>query len=117
SDGTSVKEDFALVRMVGAGEDLDQGRLAGAVVADEGADLTRVERKVGAGQRFDVAEPAPDAARLEERRQAHGMGSPVFSLPCPGPAAPRLFSLPCRGSAAPRLFSMPMLLAKANHSL
>ena len=44
----AVEPDLALVRVQGARERLDQRRLAGAVVADDGEDLARVELEVGA---------------------------------------------------------------------
>ncbi len=43
-DGFTIDEDLARVAGVGARQDLHQGRLAGAVLADEPDDLARVGR-------------------------------------------------------------------------
>ena len=44
-----------------AGEDLDEGGLAGAVVADEGDHLAGVDPEVDVGERLDGAEALADA--------------------------------------------------------
>src|SRR5207247_8642277 len=53
----------------GAGQALDQGRLAGTVVADDGQDLARVQLEVDTVEADDVAPDLDDAASLE-----HGVG-------------------------------------------
>ena len=42
-DGIAVDQDLALVRLLHAGEDADQRRLAGAVLAEQDMDLARIE--------------------------------------------------------------------------
>jgi hypothetical protein len=49
----------------GTGEDLDQRRFAGAVVADEGGHLPRPGREIGAAQSHDAPEALCDAARFD----------------------------------------------------
>ena len=51
-----------VVRAVHPGEDLDQRRLAGAVVADQGDHLAGVDVQVDVGERLDGAEALGDAA-------------------------------------------------------
>ena len=48
------------------GEDLDEGALAGAVLADQRADLARLKRQVDAVERDGRAEPLGDASDLEQ---------------------------------------------------
>ena len=50
-----------------AGQDLDQRRLAGAVVADKGHDLASVDVKVDVGQGGDRAELLANPAQAEHR--------------------------------------------------
>ena len=64
------KTMLALARRVEAGEDLHQGRLAGAVVADDAEHLARRDMEVHVAQRGDGAEILVDAAGLEDGRQA-----------------------------------------------
>ena len=48
-----------------AGHDLDQGRLAGAVVAHEADDLAGLQREIDAGERLDRAEMLGNTPELE----------------------------------------------------
>ncbi len=50
-----------------AGEDLDQRRLAGAVVADERHDLAGMDVELDVGQRRDGAEVLADAAQAQDQ--------------------------------------------------
>ena len=75
----AVDEDAAAVRPDGAGEDLDEGRLAGAVGAHQGVDLAATDGERGIAQRDDGAVVLGDAGRLEKDVTRHV---------CPG--APRL---------------------------
>src|SRR5207247_5404222 len=59
--------DLARVGLGGPRQDLDQGALAGAVVADEGGDLARVDREVSTRQGADHAVALDDAACLQQR--------------------------------------------------
>ena len=66
-DLLAVDEDLARVRLVRAGEGLDQGGLAGPVAADEADDLARVEVDGDAVDRVHAAEGDADVAHLDER--------------------------------------------------
>ena len=62
-DLTAVEEDLALVEGVDAGDALDEGRLAGAVVADEGHHLTGTDLEVDLVERLhgtEVFRHSPD---------------------------------------------------------
>ena len=58
---------------VEAGHDLDQGRLAGAVLAEEGVHFARVQRDVRTVERLRAAEALGHIAHLEHR-SAHVRG-------------------------------------------
>ena len=64
--GLAVEGDGAGVAPVGAGQDLDQGRLAGAVLAHDGVDLTPAHRQRGLLQGADPGEGLADPLHLEE---------------------------------------------------
>ncbi len=66
-DRLAVEDDLAAVGRVDAGDALDQRRLAGAVVADEGHHLTRPHLEVDVGERMHRAEVLRYAAKLEQR--------------------------------------------------
>ena len=61
-----------------AGDALDQGALAGAVVADEGGDLAGADVQVDAPQDVHGAEALVDAPQLEQR----GGASELVSASC-----------------------------------
>ena len=63
----AVDDDLAAVRRVRAGDALDQGRLAGAVVADERHHLTGTDLEVDLAERLDRAEALRDPVELQER--------------------------------------------------
>ncbi len=65
--GLPSKEYVALVETVDAGDALDQGALAGTVVADEGGDLARADVEVDAAQHVHGTETLLDAAQAEDR--------------------------------------------------
>ena len=67
-DRLSVEEDLAVVVAVDARDALDQRRLAGAVVADEGHDLAAPHLEVDRGERMHGAEALVEIANLEQRR-------------------------------------------------
>ena len=56
--GLAAHDDLAARRLHHAGQDLDQRRLAGAVVADEADDLALVDVEIDAAQRVDAARNA-----------------------------------------------------------
>ena len=62
----AVDRDLARVGGLHAGDRLDQRRLAGAVVADEGDDLAGIELEVGVDERLDLAEALGHALRDEQ---------------------------------------------------
>src|SRR5205823_3660448 len=62
----AVEAELALVRLQRAREHLDQRRLAGAVVADHGQHLARVEVEVGTRERRHVAEALDDRSGLQD---------------------------------------------------
>ena len=90
------------VRRVGAGQDLDQGRLAGAVLAEQGVDLARPDLQLDVVERGEPAEPLGESADAEHRcavRSGPGDRSGCCGAePClPGVghfAAPQIFSYP-----------------------
>ena len=65
--GAAVEGDLAGRGREGAGDDVDQRRLAGAVLADEADDLARRDAEVDAMQHGHVAEALRDSADLEDR--------------------------------------------------
>ena len=71
ADRGAVDQDLAVGRLVDAGEDLDQRRLAGAVVAEEAMDLAGIDLDVDVAERDDRAEMLGDAAELDGRNRAH----------------------------------------------
>ena len=67
----AIDDDLALVaaRRVHAAEDLDQRRLAGAVLADEAEHLARLDRERDVVQRAHARELLADAAQLDHVRR------------------------------------------------
>ena len=63
----AVEDDLAGVLGVGAGQDLDHRRLAGAVLADQRMHLGRQHLERGADQSRDAGEPLVHAAHGQER--------------------------------------------------
>ena len=70
-DALALEAHLAFVERVDADDALDQRRLAGAVVADEGHDLAAADLEVDPVERLDGAERLRDALALEERRVSH----------------------------------------------
>ena len=64
-DLLAVQPHLAFVGVVGAGERLDQRRLAGTVVTDDAEHLAREQVEIGAGERGDATEALDQAARGE----------------------------------------------------
>ena len=58
----------AAVALVGAGQDLDQRRLAGAIVAEQGHDLARIKVDGSIIDGADAAEGDRDVLHLDKRR-------------------------------------------------
>ena len=76
----AVDEQFALVGLMRAREDLDEARLAGAVVAQHARDGARVDVHRDVLERDDVAVVLRQVARLEQVRRG-------FAHPDLAPAA------------------------------
>ena len=55
-DRLTIKEDFARGRLLETGKDLDEGRLAGAILAHESVDLASAKIKVDAEQHLHAVE-------------------------------------------------------------
>ena len=73
TNGRPVDRDAAGVRLVNAGEDLDQRALAGAVLADQGLDLSAAQAERDVVQRHDSRKLLANAGRLEDHaRRRHG---------------------------------------------
>src|SRR6201999_878606 len=64
-DVVTGDHDLTVVLMVDAADDLVERGLAGAVVAENGDNLSGVGGQVDPGQSGEVAEPLGDAAQLE----------------------------------------------------
>ena len=79
------KEDLAAIRLVDARHDLDQRRLAGAVLAEQRVDLAGMERKRDVIQRLGGAEALVDPAQLKNRRRCHWILPPVLGFQHPLP--------------------------------
>ena len=82
----ALEQDLAVVDRVDAGDALDQGRLARAVVPDEGHHLAGGDVEVDLVQGLDRAEALRDPAQLQKRRFAH-LSSPSSFVPRPGAPA------------------------------
>ena len=65
-DGLALEADFPAVRSYGSRDDLDQGGLAGAVLAHEGMDLARPQLERGPAQRVHAGVGLRQAPRVEQ---------------------------------------------------
>ena len=91
-DRLAVEEDFAGIRLIDAGEDLHQRRLAGAVLAHQRMHFAAIEIESRAAQRMHAGKALLDAAHLHEpfaRRAEIADGSP-FGHAAPAPPADML---------------------------
>ena len=66
-DRLALPHHVPLVGTVRPGEDLDQGRLAGAVLAEQAVHLTGADVEVDAVERPDAREGLDDAVHLQQR--------------------------------------------------
>jgi hypothetical protein len=84
-DRLAIEDDSALVSLVDTAEDLDQGRFAGAIFADDGVDLPRPHSDGDLPQGMGTAERLGDITQLEEivrRLRVHEGGlTPVLLAP------------------------------------
>jgi len=74
-DRSALDEDPSAVGVINAGHDFDRGRFSGAVLADQGRDLARVQRETHVLQRLDAHERLTNAVQRQRR------GSPHFRSP------------------------------------
>ena len=77
----AAEPDRAGVAGIDAGQDLDQRRFSGTVLADQAMDLARGDDEVGAGQGLDARERFGDPRHLqaEARRSGHhGRGDQAY---------------------------------------
>ncbi|HEX6010472.1 MAG TPA: hypothetical protein VFY87_01440, partial [Geminicoccaceae bacterium] len=63
----AAQRDPAGIRAVDPGQDLDQGRLAGAVLAEQRVHLARHDIEVDLGQRLRTGEPLAQAGYRQQR--------------------------------------------------
>src|SRR5579884_4118835 len=63
-----------------AAERLDEGRFAGAVVADHGKDLVRQEVEIGVVEGNDAAVALDEAARLQDRGDVVAAHAEIFLI-------------------------------------
>ena len=68
----AVDDQLAVVVRVQPGHDLDQGRLAGAVVAEDAGDLAGVDGQVDPLERADGAVGLADVDHLDQRHLVQG---------------------------------------------
>ena len=71
ADGRAVEPQLALVGAIDAGDDLDQRRFAGAVLAEQRVDRAAAHRQRYVLQRLHAGEGLLNPARLEAERRAH----------------------------------------------
>ncbi len=64
----AIDEDLAFIRRLGAGKNLDQGRLAAAILPHQVVDLAGLDHQAHLLQRADAAEGFLDVSDLEEGR-------------------------------------------------
>jgi hypothetical protein len=68
----AVEQDRAAIRLVDAGQDLDERALAGAVLAHQGVDLAGAEVHRDVGEGGGRSEALGDPAQLDARRGRGG---------------------------------------------
>ena len=67
-DGSTGEKDLAAIRLMHAGDDLDERRFAGAVLAEQGVNFAGMQRKRDVFERLSGVEALGDAANLQDRR-------------------------------------------------
>ena len=87
----ALPEDLALVGRVRPGQHLDQGGLAGAVLAEQAVHLAGADVEVDAVERAHAGENLDDAAHLQQRGGGCG-------LPRPGTCGDRSHTFVCWSS-------------------
>ncbi|MDQ0472075.1 hypothetical protein QO011_005104 [Labrys wisconsinensis] len=69
--GPPADRDHAFVRPMDACEHLDHRGLAGAVLAEKGVNLARLQVEIDAGESTNTAEALDDAFRREKSARRH----------------------------------------------
>jgi hypothetical protein len=69
--GSAVEEDGAGIRSERAGEDADEGALAGAVLSEEGMHLAGAQFEASVLEGSDAREGLHDPVEAEERARVH----------------------------------------------
>src|SRR5690606_6285197 len=81
ADLLAVKQDRARVGLIDAGDNLHQGRLAGAILAHQRVDLAGADVEIDITERLDTGEALADSAQGEDRlvtRLARGTRLPYW---------------------------------------
>src|SRR5262249_35339945 len=73
----AIHPDLAPIRGDHARDNVHQGRLAGAVLAEQPVDLAELEVEVDGAHGVHAAEPLVDAAHLEQRKRLGHTGGPA----------------------------------------
>ena len=95
-DLLAVERDRPRVRAVEAGEDVREGRLPGAVLAEQRVHLARGGLEVDAVVRDDAGEALRDAAHRDGGRRRVAISAPPARTGCRAPPERRGGSAPCR---------------------
>ena len=103
--GCALEPDLAVVRSYRARDDLDQGRLAGAVLADEGVDLAAAQLERGPAQRVHAGVGLRQAPHVEQ-----GLGL-ARARPCRGRRGAQRGRV-CRETPWPNASSSPVAAAR-----
>ena len=82
-----VEPDFAGVRRIDAGQDLDQRRLAGAVLAEQRMDLAAAQIEIDRVERERSGEMLGQAGDLEQRAGRRGAAAERLGLGHPSCAS------------------------------
>ena len=69
----TLEDDLAAVGLIGPGQDFDQRRLAGPILAEQRVNLPSAARKRDVAQRLDAAERLRDIQHFENRGVGHGL--------------------------------------------
>ena len=87
-DDAAAQADLAGVGAMDAGEDLDQRRLAGAVLAEQRMHLAGADVEVDSVERQRAGEALGQAGDLEQARVCIGMAGPALLGPTGPPRHP-----------------------------
>src|SRR5262249_28785424 len=111
--GRAVDPHFAGVRFDDPGKNVHQGRLAGAILAEQRMDFAAAEIEVDAANRLDAAETFDDALHGEQRRRGFDRTAHRGLAPLVRCAAAEAETLTSRAMPAVVNASPPRLLERA----